>query len=290
VTLTDLFVTPLTEFAFMRRAVAACFGISLSSAPLGVLLMLRRMSLMGDALSHAVLPGAAIGYTIAGLSLGAMTIGGFVAGVTVALLAGAVTRWTPLREDASFAAFYLIAIASGVVLVSTYGSGVDLLQVLFGSILAVDDAGLILVAAVSSVSLLALALLYRPLVAESFDPDFLRAAGVPGGVFHAIFLVLVVLNLVAAFQSLGTLMAVGLMMLPAAAARFWAGTVPGLMLASVAAAIAASLAGLLVSYHANLPSGPAVILAAGAIYLLSVLAGSHGGLQRFLFAGRHREA
>jgi zinc/manganese transport system permease protein len=290
VTLYDLLVSPLTEFAFMRRAVVACIGLSLSAAPVGVFLMLRRLSLMGDALSHAVLPGAAIGYMVAGLSLGAMTVGGFAAGVVVALAAGAVTRWTPLKEDASFAAFYLIAIALGVLLVSLRGSGVDLLQVLFGSILAVDDAGMLLVAAVASVTLLALAVLYRPLVVETFDPDFLRAAGFPGGLVHAAFLVLVVLNLVAAFQALGTLMAVGLMMLPAATARFWAGTVPGLILTAIAAALLASVAGLLVSYHASLPSGPCVILAAGVICLVSVAAGTHGGLQRFLFAARHREA
>lgn len=281
---------PFIEFGFMKRALVACFGLALGCAPIGVLLLLRRMSLIGDAMSHAILPGAAVGYIVAGLSLGAMSLGGFAAGIAVALLAGAITRWTPLREDASFAAFYLISLAAGVLIVSTGGSSVDLMRVLFGSILAVDDAGLLLVATVASLTLVGLAAIYRPLVVESFDPDFLRSVGANGGLYHMLFLVLTVLNLVAAFQALGTLMAVGLMMLPAAAARFW--TTQVWSMAAVAAAIAAlsGYAGLLVSYHWSLPAGPAIVLAAGLAYFLSVVLGPVGGLRRRLVRTPHFQA
>ena len=103
--------------------------------------MLRRMSLVGDAMAHAILPGAAIGYLVAGLSLGWMTIGGLVAGFAVALLAGRRRARPPCcSEDASLAAFYLISLALGVTLVSLRGSNVDLLHVLFGTVLALDDA------------------------------------------------------------------------------------------------------------------------------------------------------
>ena len=172
-----LLVAPFVEFAFMRRALVASMALSLGCAPVGVFLILRRMSLVGDALSHAILPGAAIAFLFAGLSLGAMAIGGFVAGVLTALGAGALSRLTPLREDATFAAFYLIALAAGVMMVSVGGSGVDLLHVLFGSVLAVDDTALILVASVASVSMLAVAALYRGFVIESFDREFLRVGG-----------------------------------------------------------------------------------------------------------------
>ena len=104
----DAVIDPFVEFAFMRRALVGCFALSLGAPPIGVFLMLRRMSLMGDAMSHAILPGAAIGFLVAGLSLLAMSLGGFVAGLAVALLAGLVTRSTILREDASLAAFYLV--------------------------------------------------------------------------------------------------------------------------------------------------------------------------------------
>ncbi|PWC39413.1 metal ABC transporter permease [Azospirillum sp. TSO35-2] len=300
----DALAGPFLEFAFMRRALAACLALSLGCGPVGVLLVLRRMSLMGDAMSHAVLPGAAIGFLAAGLSLWAMSIGGFLAGLAVALLAGLVSRVTTLREDASFAAFYLISLAGGVLIVSLRGSNVDLMHVLFGTILAVDDGGLLLVAGIATVTLLTLALLYRPLVVECFDPGFLRAVGGSarggsaggglgsrlGAACHLIFLVLVVLNLVGGFQALGTLMAVGLMMLPAASARFWAERVATLALTAMTIAFASGVGGLLLSFHLNLPSGPAIVLVAGTVHLLSLALGPVGSLRTRWFPGRHLTA
>jgi zinc/manganese transport system permease protein len=249
-------------------------------------LVLRRMSLIGDAMSHAVLPGAAVGFLIAGLSLVAMSVGGVIAGLMVALLSGLVSRITALREDASFAAFYLISLAAGVLIVSTHGSNVDLLHVLFGTVLAVDDLALLLVASITTVTLLLLAAIYRPLIVECFDPGFLRSVSGTGALHHTLFLVLVVLNLVAGFQALGTLMAVGLMMLPAAAARFWAREVWSLSLVSTGIAFLSGLIGLLLSYHADLPSGPAIILTAGAFYLLSVVLGRRESVRtRYLVSG-----
>src|SRR3984957_6714697 len=150
----------------MRRALVGCLALALGCGPIGTFLVIRRMSLMGDALSHAVLPGAALGFILGGLSLPAMSLGGVGAGLVVALLSGLVTRLTPLREDASFAAFYLISLALGVLLVSLHGSNVDLLHLLFGTILGVDDDALIMVAAIASVTLVVLAVVYRPLVLE----------------------------------------------------------------------------------------------------------------------------
>ena len=290
VTFYDFAISPFIEFAFMKRALIACLGLALGCAPIGVFLVLRRMSLMGDALSHAILPGAAIGYTLFGLSLGAMTIGGFAAGIAVALLAGVVTRFTPLREDASFAAFYLISLVAGVLLISARGPSIDLMNVLFGSVLAVDDAGLLLIGGVTSITLCALALIFRPLVAEMLDPDFLRTVDGRGGLYHGIFLVLTVLNLVAAFQALGTLMAVGLMMLPAAAARFWAGSVGRIAIYAAGIALLAAWTGLVLSFHWELPTGPAIVLAAGILYVISVLCGPVGGIIRRRRRHRHLEA
>ncbi|UEM07830.1 metal ABC transporter permease (plasmid) [Skermanella rosea] len=288
-TLYDLLFGPFLEFAFMRRALVACLALALGCGPVGVVLVLRRMSLVGDAMSHAVLPGAAVGFLTAGLSLWAMSAGGFLAGLAVAVLAGLVSRATAQREDASFAAFYLISLAAGVLIVSAGGSTVDLMHVLFGTILAVNDAGLLLVAGVATVTLAALAVLYRPLVVECFDPGFLRAVGGGGAACHLAFLVLVVLNLVGGFQALGTLMAVGLMMLPAAAARFWAERVWSMAAVASGVAFAAGWAGLLLSYHFDLPSGPAIILVAGAAYLLSLALGTVGSLRVRWLPGRHLE-
>ena len=294
-----LLLAPFAEFAFMRRALVATVSLSLSAAPLGVFLTLRRMSLMGDALSHAVLPGVAIGFMVAGLSLTAMALGGMLAGLVVAALAGWVSRFTSLKEDASLAAIYLLALALGVTLVSGHGSQIDLLHILFGSALGVDAAGLLLVAGVSSVSLLALALMYRGLVLETFDPTFLQTRGPGqrtwaggggrGWVWQQGFLVLVVVNLVAGFQSLGTLMAVGLMMLPAVSSRLWHSTLAAQLLNACAQAVLSCAAGLLLSYHFDTPSGPTIIGCAGALYAASLLLAPGGwrGRRRPL---RHRSA
>jgi zinc/manganese transport system permease protein len=286
----DALTQPFIEFSFMRRALVGCLALSLGAPPIGVFLMLRRMSLMGDAMSHAILPGAAIGYLLAGLSLFAMSLGGFAAGLAVALAAGLVARSTVLREDASLAAFYLVSLALGVMIVSIRGSNVDLLHVLFGTVLALDDAALILVASIATLSLAVLAVIYRPLVLECFDPHFLRSASALSSPTHFAFLVLVVLNLVSGFQALGTLMAVGIMLLPAVAARFWAQDVSGLIVVAVACAFAASLSGLLLSYYSSVPTGPAIILIAGMFYLTSILIGVKGGLLWGFLPRKHLEA
>ena len=275
--------SPFLEFAFMRRALVATLALSLSAAPLGVFLTLRRMSLLGDALSHAVLPGVAIGFMMSGLSLTAMALGGAIAGLVVAGLAGAVSRFTVLQEDASLAALYLVALALGVTLIARHGTQLDVLHILFGSALGVDNSGLLLVAGVATVSVLALALMYRGLVLETFDPVFMSAhrRSLPPWVWQQGFLVLVVFNLVAGFQTLGTLMAVGLMMLPAVSARLWHATLPAQLLnASVQAALA-GVAGLLLSYHLDTPSGPTIIACAGGLYAASLLLAPGGGLARW---------
>ncbi|TNC16255.1 metal ABC transporter permease [Methylobacterium terricola] len=286
----DFLTAPFVEFAFMRRALAGCVALSVGAAPVGVFLTLRRMSLMSEAMSHAILPGAAIGFLWAGLSLPAMTLGGLVAGLAVAMLSGLIARSTVLREDASLAAFYLISLAAGVLLISARGSSIDLLHILFGTVLALDDDALLLLGGISTVTLAALAVAYRPLVMECVDPLFLRSVGRASGPVHYAFLALVVLNLVGGFAALGTLLAVGLMLLPAISARFWALDLTGLMPAAVVLALLASVAGLLVSYYASLPTGPAIVLSAGMLYVVSMLLGPRGGLVWRLMPGRHLEA
>ncbi len=271
-------IAPFTEFAFMQRGLLGAVLLSLSACPIGVFLMLRRMSLAGDAMAHAILPGAAAGFLLYGLQIVPMTIGGLLAGVIVALGAGAVSRLTIQKEDASMAAFYLISLALGVTMVSLRGSSVDLMHVLFGTVLALNDDALALIGSIAVVTLALLGLFWRALVAECLDPLFLRSVSKLGSPVHFIFLGLVVLNLVAGFQALGTLLSVGLMVLPAAAARFWTQRVGTMAMLAVAFGIVSSVSGLLLSYHAALPSGPAIILSTGCLYFVSVLLGTRGVL------------
>src|ERR1700739_3301979 len=286
----DALIAPFTEFEFMRRALAAVIALALGGAPIGVFLMLRRMSLVGDAMAHAILPGAAVGFLLSGLNLFAMTAGGLIAGFAVALLAGVVTRTTDLKEDASLATFYLASLALGVTIVSVKGTNIDLLHVLFGNILAMDDQTLLVVAFNATLTLIVLAVIYRPLVIESVDPLFLRTVSRAGGPAHLVFLALVVVNLVNGFQALGTLLAVGLMILPAGIARFWSRELTGMISIAVASAIMSGYVGLVLSFQTRIPSGPAIILVAAVLYVVSILFGRVRGVVRQLFPAPHLEA
>jgi zinc/manganese transport system permease protein len=276
----DLLIAPFTDNGFMRRALVAGLALALSAAPVGVLLALRRLALFGDALAHGILPGVALGFALAGgFSVLAMSAGGLAAGLLIALSAGWIARGTVIREDAALAGAYLTALALGVAVVSASGGrGHELMHLLFGSVLAVDDPALLFIAAAASVTLLALAAFWRGFVLETLDPGFLAASGSRPGRWQAGFLALVVLNLVAACQAVGTLMAVGVMMLPGLAAQFWSAELAGIVRASVAVAALSVVAGLLTSFHLDVPSGPAIVLAAASIWLCSMVLGPVGSL------------
>ena len=253
-------LAPFVGFGFMRRALYGSFLLCLSACPVGVFLTLRRMSLVGDAM------------LLYGLDILPMTIGGLVAGLIVAIFAGAVSRLTVQKEDASMAAFYLISLAVGVLIVSLRGSSVDLMHVLFGTVLALNHEALLLIFSVALLTLLLVSIFWRALIAECLDPLFLRSVSRLGSPVHFIFLALVVLNLVAGFQALGTLLSVGVMVLPAVTARFWTRRVATMCIASVLIGMLACISGLLFSFHFSLPSGPSIILSVGIMYLVSAAA------------------
>jgi zinc/manganese transport system permease protein len=267
----SILVAPFSEYAFMRSALVACMALAVASGPLGTLLLLRRMGLVGDVLSHAVMPGAAVGFALAGSALAVLSIGGLLTGIAVVLLMILGTRFGAQREDASLAAFYFASIGVGVLVVSLRGTNLDLMHVLLGTVLAIDVPALILIVALASVVVAVLALIFRPLAIQSFDPAFLRTMGGSDSTYRAIFLVLVVLDLVAGFQAFGTLLAGVPLLLPAAAARCWARRIGPLVGLSIGFGMVAGYAGLLVSYHLNVPSGPAIACAAALIYAVSAL-------------------
>jgi zinc/manganese transport system permease protein len=285
--LIELFFTPFNDYAFMRRALATCAAIAIGGAPLGVFLVLRRMTLVGDVIAHAILPGAAIAFLCFGFSLTAMTIGGLGAGLIIAIIASLLTQVTQLKEDASFTGIYLISLAAGVLIISLHGSTLDLMHVLFGNVLATNNASLLMVCGITSVSALVLAAIYRSLIVHCFDTGFLRSMGTKTVWIDLVFLSLMVLNLVSAFQALGTLMALSIIVLPAIASRFWTSSIDGAIGFSVALSLFASYAGLLLSYHFNLPSGPAIVLFAGGLYVVSLLFGRYGSVRAHFSSRKH---
>ena len=283
-----MMISPFADPA-MKRALAGAVLVTVSGAPLGVFLVLRRMSLMGDVIAHAILPGTAAGFILAGLSFPAMSLGGLIAGLLVALVAGLATRFTALREDASLASFYLLFVALGVLMLALHGSSKDLEDILFGNAQTITAGMLYIMFGVTSVTLLVLAVIYRPLIVESFDPVFMRAVGGKGGLYHIVYMMLVVLNMVEGYRALGTLMASGLLLIPAVAAQFWTRRLGLMILAAILIGLLSSVAGLWISTLYHVPSGPAIILAVGGFYILSLLFGRHGSLRARYFPFRHLE-
>ncbi|MDD3030049.1 MAG: metal ABC transporter permease [Alphaproteobacteria bacterium] len=270
-------IAPFNDFAFLRRALAACIILSVGGAPLGFFMNQRRMALVSDAMSHAILPGVAVAFLIAGMGVWSLTLGGLCAGILIALFAVYLIRHTKIKEDAVFTLFFLLSLTSGFVLLSLKGSNIDLMHMLFGDVLAINRDALIFIFSVTALTLFSLAFIYRGLLLDCFDPDFLTASG-RGRIVRPAFFVLFVVNLVAAFQALGTLMALGLILLPAIAARFWTRHVTTAILFSVALAILASYSGLLLAFYADTPAGATVVLVCAVLCLLSVLAGRYGSL------------
>ena len=284
-----MLIDPFSEYTFMQRALAGSLAVCLGAIPVGVFMTLRKMSLTGDAMAHAILPGAAIAYLLYGMSVIGMTIGGLGAGLLVVALSGWVARSTHLKEDTSLAAFYLISLAIGVLILSLKHSNLDMFHVLFGNILALDNETILLLASICSVSLIAFSLIYRPLVIECVDPLFLRRKGFASALSHYGFLGLMVINLVAGFHALGTLMAIGIMVLPAAAARFWVKTLDMTLIVSITFGFIGCYVGLLTSYYFDLPTGPSIVLSIGVLYLVSLLVGREGSYRKRISSRRHLE-
>ncbi|MCY3566447.1 MAG: metal ABC transporter permease [Gammaproteobacteria bacterium] len=269
--------TEMWSFAFMRRAFVATTVLSVSVTPVGAFLVLRRLSLAGEAMAHAITPGVVIGFVMAGLSVTWLLVGGLIAGIGVASLAALLAARTILRGDASLASLYLVALAASIFILSAAGSVVPLESFLFGSILGIDDPSLMLLGGVATVTLVSFAVMLRPLIVSTCDPVFFESQTRRPWVIEQGFMLLLVLNLLAAFKTLGTLMAVGLMILPATAARYWASTVTGQLALGFVFALLSCWIGLTLSYLLpETPSGPSIVLVAGGLFLISVLFGPLG--------------
>jgi zinc/manganese transport system permease protein len=259
----------------MARAALGGCALAVAGAPLGVFLILRRMSLVGDAVGHAVLPGAAGAAILSGGSTFLMTLGAALTGLLVFATAGIASRALRLPEDAGFAVFYLAALASGVMLASS-GGEVDLDRLLFGAALALDNTALILTGVAAAASLVVIRVLFRPLLLDTLDPQFLRTSGGPkwaGPLAQAAFFGLLALTTVASFHALGALMSIGLTILPAIGARFWAKSVIAMMVSACGLGWIGVIMGLLTSFYGDAPAGAAIVASLVAIVLVSSLIG-----------------
>ncbi len=271
----------------MAHAWLACACVALSASPLGVWVIVRRMSLLGDGLAHGMLPGAAIAFLFFGFSIPALSIGSLLAGLLITLCAGLITRLGTLREDNSFAALMPVALAAGVLIVSQKGSAVDLMHLLFGAIFGIDNATLYIMAGVAIFTIASLVFCYRGLVLEYFDPQFLRSQGSGTLGFQLLILVLIMLNIVAGFLTLGSLMVLGVMLLPATTAQLWSRQLPWQMVISAGMALVCATAGLLISFHADWQASPTIVICCGAVYAFSLCFGRYGSMRNLWPARKH---
>jgi zinc/manganese transport system permease protein len=290
VSLHDLVVAPFA-YEFMRRALLSAVLLGISGGLIGCVLVLRRLALMGDALSHSLLPGVAAAWYFFGTSTTALFFGGLAAGLLTALGSALLSRMTRVKEDAAFGSLFIVFFGAGVALVSKLPSRVNLTDFLFGNVLGVSTGELRLASAVSLLTVSVFVIFYRSVLLETFDPVFHRASGGRGGLVHMGFLTLTVLNLVAAMQTMGIVLALGLFLLPAVSAYLWCDRFVTMLLVSICIAVADSAVGILLSFHAGLASGASIVLCLGLVFVLSALfSPRHGALGALRLRSRRRPA
>jgi ABC-type Mn2+/Zn2+ transport system permease subunit len=263
----DLLAQPL-RYPFMVRGLLASLMVGTLCAVVGTYVVLRGMAFFGDALAHAILPGVAIAYLLdANLFWGALGMGLFTAvGI------GYLSRRGQVKEDTAIGVIFAASFALGVALLSTVQTySVDLTHILFGNVLGVSTTDLWLTAALGLLVLLSVVFLYKELLVISFDPILAATLRLPLNTLHYLLLVLIALTIVVSLQTVGVALLVAMLVTPAATAylltrRLWHMMIVGAVIGAVS-----SVAGLYVSFYANVASGAAVVLVCTGFFALAFL-------------------
>lgn len=274
----DLFITPFVEFDFMLNALISLLCLCCSSPIVGVFLSLKKMSLSGDAISHSILPGVTISFLFFGLSVTALTLGGLIAGLIVIILSSLFSRASTASSDNILTVFYLFSLSLGVLIMSISGSNLDLLNFLFGNIFAINNETILMLGIITSLTLITIFFISRPLIIEIVDPLFFSSVSKIGGLIDIIFMILVVLNLIASFQAIGTLMGIGIMVIPSISLRFWTNNLFKIIIFSVITALLSSYVALIISFNINISCSPLIIIILSSFFLLSFIIGKRNGI------------
>jgi manganese/iron transport system permease protein len=275
-----MFLLDPLQYGFMQRSLLVAVIVGIICAVVGSYLLVRRMSLLGDAISHSLLPGLAIAF-ILGLNL---YLGAFVAGVISAILIGWIHTRSPIKEDAAmgivFSAFFALGITLITIVQKT--NKIDLNPFLFGNILGVTSLEVRDTAVIAAIVLLAVISLYKELLFYCFDPMGAQAAGLPVYWFNAGLMVLVALTVVASMKAVGVILVLALLITPAAAAYLLVPRFHQVMLLGSGIGVVSSVSGMYLSYYYNLPSGPAIVMVVSAIFFLALLfSPTHGLITHF---------
>lgn len=270
----EILTQPLT-YGFMQRGMAASVMVGVLCAVVGCYVVLRGMAYLGDAMSHAILPGVAIAYILKGDIL----IGALIAALIVALGIGLFTRRGTIKEDTAIGILFAATLSLGVALISTIKTyALDLTHILFGNVLGVSDSDLFLIAALGLVVLLTIVLLYKELLVVSFDPVLAATLRLPTERLKNVLLILIALAVVISMQTVGVGLVAAMLVTPAATAYLLTRRLPAMMLVSGILGACASIIGLYLSYYLNIASGAAVVLTATLFFFVTYVFAPQRGL------------
>jgi len=265
-TIFELLLQPL-QYAFMQRGMLAAVLVGIVCAVVGVFVVLRGMAFFGDALAHAILPGVAVGYLIGGGARGPLFWWGLLTGIFAAIGIGTISRSARIKEDTAIGIIFAGMFALGIALISSVRSyTADLAHFLFGDVLGVRTADLLLTAAFGAGILLIVFLLYKEFVVLSFDPVLAATLRLPARALDYLLMVLIAVAIVVSLQTVGVALMVAMLVTPAAAASLLTRRLPVMMGLAALIASLSGVIGLYFSYYLNIASGAAIVLTCTAFF------------------------
>ena len=284
--LPDAFSDPF-QYGFMQRALLTAILVGAVCGLLSSYVILKRWSLLGDAISHAVLPGVAIAYLLGW----PFFIGAFITGALTSLGIGLIERNSRIKSDAAMGLMFTAAFALGVVIISQITTSTHLMHILFGNVLGVRHPALVLTLFAGGLTLAVVALFYKQLLIYVFDPVQARSLGLNTTVIHYGLILLLTLTIVASLETVGIILVVSMLITPGATAYLLVNRLPAMMLLSTVIGVASSVIGLYLAYQFNVASGGAIVLVVTGFFLLAFLfAPQRGVLGRFVRHHRLRPA
>ena len=259
------FIDGLLNFHFLQNALITALVIGIVGGAVGCFIILRGMSLMGDAISHAVLPGVAISF-ILGINF---FIGAIVFGLLASTIITYIKSNSIIKSDTAIGITFSSFLALGIILIGVANSSTDLFHILFGNILAVQDLDMWITIAVALLVLTTITIFFRPLLLTSFDPILAKSIGVKVTFYHYLLMVILTLVAVTAMQSVGTILIVALLITPAATAYLYANSLKTMILLSSGFGALASVLGLFIGYSFNIAAGSSIVLTSALLFLIS---------------------
>lgn len=259
------FIDGLLNFHFLQNALITALVVGIVGGAVGCFIILRGMSLMGDAISHAVLPGVAISF-ILGINF---FIGAIVFGLLASTIITYIKSNSIIKSDTAIGITFSSFLALGIILIGIANSSTDLFHILFGNILAVQDLDMWITIAVALLVLTTITIFFRPLLLTSFDPILAKSIGVKVTFYHYLLMVILTLVAVTAMQSVGTILIVALLITPAATAYLYANSLKTMILLSSGFGALASVLGLFIGYSFNIAAGSSIVLTSALLFLIS---------------------